>query len=167
MEFVDVVDAHDNIVGSASREEVHKKELLHRGVSVLVFNPEGKVFIQKRSPKKDVFPGFWECSISGHVQKGETEKDAALRELDEELGIRVTGKKLTELGKAGFHVGAERMLATFFVLRDIKTEIKMLEGATDGSFVELKDVEPSKFHPIAKLALDMFSSHKAAKKDFV
>lgn len=167
MEFVDVVDAHDNIVGSASREEAHKKELLHRGVSVLVFNPEGKVFIQKRSPKKDLFPSLWECSMSGHVKKGETAKDAALRELDEELGIRVTGKKLTEIGKTGFHVGAERMLATFFVVRDIKTEIKMLESATDGSFVELKDVEPGKFHPIAKLALELFSSHNVAKKDFV
>lgn len=167
MEFVDVVDAHDNIVGSASREEAHKKELLHRGVSVLVFNPEGKVFIQKRSPKKDLFPGLWECSMSGHVKKGETAKDAALRELDEELGIRVTGKKIIEVGKTGFHVGAERMLATFFVVRDIKTEVKMLEGATEGHFVELNEVNPKEFHPIAKLALEMFSNHKERKKDFV
>jgi 16S rRNA (adenine1518-N6/adenine1519-N6)-dimethyltransferase len=53
---------------------------------VLVFNPEGKLFLQKRSAKKDRHPRTWDSSASGHLDSGEDYDHAAARELREELG---------------------------------------------------------------------------------
>jgi isopentenyldiphosphate isomerase len=96
MEVFDVVDAHDNVVGSATRSEVHgSPDLIHRVAHVLVFAPDGRLYLQKRTETKDVQPGKWDTSVGGHVDKGEGYEQAARREMAEELGI--TGAPLTRL----------------------------------------------------------------------
>ena len=87
-EFFDVVDERDVVVGRATRREVHARGLWHRAVHVIVTNSEGRVFLQKRSMAKDISPGKWDSSCSGHVDSGEDYDAAAVRELGEELGLR-------------------------------------------------------------------------------
>jgi len=87
-EIFDVVDENDALTGQATRGEVHEKNLLHRAVHVLVFNKRGDVLLQKRSLLKDNHPGVWDSSVSGHLDSGENYETAAIRELDEEMGIR-------------------------------------------------------------------------------
>lgn len=87
-DIFDIVDENDKVVGQATRSEAHAKGLRHRAVHVLVFNAEGEVFMQKRSKSKDTWPGAWDSSCSGHVDAGEDYLEAALRELDEELGYK-------------------------------------------------------------------------------
>lgn len=87
-EYFDVVDEKDKIIGRATREECHKKGLLHRGIFVLVINSKGQILLQKRSMKKDTRPGYWTTSVSGHVDSGETYEEAAKREMHEEIGIQ-------------------------------------------------------------------------------
>ena len=82
-EFFDVVDGHDAVVGRAARREVHARGLMHRAVHILVFDETGRVFLQKRSMKKDIAPGLWDSSGSGHVDSGESYDVAAVRELGE------------------------------------------------------------------------------------
>jgi isopentenyldiphosphate isomerase len=86
-EIFDVVNERDEVVGQASRREVHQRRLLHRAVHVLVFNSRGEVFLQKRSMKKDCSPGAWDSSASGHLDRGEDYDAGAVRELREELGV--------------------------------------------------------------------------------
>src|SRR5580658_3200257 len=90
-EFFDVVDERDAVVGRASRREVHAHRLMHRAVHVLVFDDTGRVFLQKRSMKKDIAPGLWDSSCSGHVDSGESYDVAAVREFAEELGVALAG----------------------------------------------------------------------------
>jgi isopentenyldiphosphate isomerase len=45
------------------------------------------MFLQKRSMKKDNFPGTWDSSAAGHLDCGESYDACALREVKEELGI--------------------------------------------------------------------------------
>ncbi|MCX6878623.1 MAG: 16S rRNA (adenine(1518)-N(6)/adenine(1519)-N(6))-dimethyltransferase RsmA [Verrucomicrobia bacterium] len=87
-EILDVVDAHDQVIGTATRAQVHAKSLLHRAVHVHVYNPHGDLLLQQRSRLKDVHPGRWDSSVAGHLEAGETYLTAATRELDEEMGIR-------------------------------------------------------------------------------
>jgi isopentenyldiphosphate isomerase len=89
-EFFDVVNERDEVVGRASRREVHARGLLHRAVHVLVNDGAGRIFLQKRSMKKDTSPGKWDSSSSGHVDAGEDYDATAVRELHEELGWRTT-----------------------------------------------------------------------------
>ena len=86
-EVFDVVNERDEVVGRATRREVHARGLRHRAVHVLVFDGAGRVFLQKRSMKKDMSPGMWDSSCSGHLDSGEDYDFAATRELGEEIGV--------------------------------------------------------------------------------
>ena len=88
-ETFDVVDANDIVTGTATRGEVHARKLVHRAIHVFVFNKRGDLLLQKRSPLKDLCPGLWDSSVSGHLDSGEDYDAAAIRELDEEMGIAV------------------------------------------------------------------------------
>jgi isopentenyldiphosphate isomerase len=90
-EIFDVVNDHDEVIGQSTRREVHARGLLHRAVHVLVFDARGRVFLQKRSMAKDSAPGCWDSSCSGHLDAGEDYLTAAVRELVEEIGLRVPG----------------------------------------------------------------------------
>jgi isopentenyl-diphosphate delta-isomerase type 1 len=98
-ELFDVVDPGDHVVGRASRREVHARKLLHRAIHVLVHDPNGHLFLQRRSMAKDTFPGCWDSSCSGHVDAGEDYPRAAWRELGEELGWHDTSLPLRPLLK--------------------------------------------------------------------
>ncbi|MEJ2384159.1 MAG: NUDIX domain-containing protein [Xanthomonadales bacterium] len=87
MEWLEVVDAQDAVIGLERRGVIHARGLMHRSAQVLVFNSAGEVFLQKRSASKDEFPGLWDSSAAGHVNPGEGYADCARRELAEELGI--------------------------------------------------------------------------------
>ncbi len=89
-EIFDVVDERDQVIGQSPRREVHRLGLRHRAVHVLVFNQLGHLFLQKRSLRKDCFPGTWDSSASGHLDRGETYDACAVRELAEEIGLVVT-----------------------------------------------------------------------------
>ena len=88
-ELFDVVDENDRIVAQALRHEVHARGLRHRAVHVLVFNRSGELYLQKRSMAKDTAAGLWDSSASGHLGAGEEYDSCAIRELREEIGVRV------------------------------------------------------------------------------
>ena len=96
-EIYDVVDEKDQVIGQATRREIHQRSLLHRSIHILVFNSENEVFLQKRSMAKDENPGLWDTSSAGHVDSGETYDDCAHRELWEELGIKAVLKPLDKI----------------------------------------------------------------------
>ncbi|MEW5772679.1 MAG: NUDIX domain-containing protein [Thermodesulfobacteriota bacterium] len=86
-ELVDVVDEADRPIGVLPLAEVHRQGLYHRSVRVAVFDHAGRVYLQKRSKAKELYPGRLDLSATGHVRAGESREAAALRELQEELGI--------------------------------------------------------------------------------
>lgn len=86
-EIFDVVNERDEVIDHRPRSEVHRLKLLHRAVHVLVFNARGQLLLQKRSMRKDCFPGTWDSSASGHLDRGESYDACAVRELREEIGL--------------------------------------------------------------------------------
>jgi isopentenyldiphosphate isomerase len=88
-EIFDVVNERDEVIDRRPRSEVHRLGLLHRAVHVLVFNARGQIFLQKRSMAKDRQPGLWDSSASGHVDSGEDYDATAVREVEEEIGLRL------------------------------------------------------------------------------
>ena len=102
-EIFDVVNERDEVIDRRPRTEVHRSGLRHRAVHVLVFNDRGQIFLQKRSRNKDRQPGRWDSSASGHVDSGENYDEAAVRELQEEIGLRLssTPRRLFKLDACG------------------------------------------------------------------
>lgn len=88
-EIFDIVNERDEVIGRAPRKEVHARRLLHRAVHVLAFNSRGQLFLQKRSMLKDTAKGKWDSSASGHLDSGEDYDACAVREVREEIGLRL------------------------------------------------------------------------------
>jgi len=96
-EIFDVVNLRDQVLGRESRFIVHKKNLMHRAVHILIRRSSGNWLIQQRSEEKDLDPCLWTSSCSGHVDAGENYKEAAVRECIEELGVTVREQSLKEI----------------------------------------------------------------------
>jgi 16S rRNA (adenine1518-N6/adenine1519-N6)-dimethyltransferase len=92
-----VVDEVDRILRYAYRSQVHGDNSRHRAVHILIFNDAGEVYLQKRSRRKDRHPLLWDSSAAGHVSAGEGYDEAAQRELEEELGIKVPLEKVLKI----------------------------------------------------------------------
>ena len=87
-EWFDVVDGNDQVIGRALRRECHgNPALIHRTAHVVVFHPDGRLLLQKRSLRKDIQPGRWDTAVGGHLLPGEGYEAAARREMAEELGL--------------------------------------------------------------------------------
>ncbi len=97
-ELFDLVNEHDEVIGTVRRGDAHRDpSQLHRSVQILVVTSAGCIVLQRRSMAKDLFPGYYCASASGHVISGDDYLRTAHRELREELGIRA---ELTSLGTA-------------------------------------------------------------------
>lgn len=114
-EWVDLVDLDNRIVGAAPRAEVRRRNLLHRGIGIMCLNGRGDVYVHKRTDTKDVFPGMYDMFVGGVVGRGETYEQAALRELEEELGVR--GAELRHLFMHLYQGDANRSWIMVFDVR--------------------------------------------------
>lgn len=82
-----LVDKKDQIVGTAEKMAVHKKGLLHRAFSVIIFNSKEELLLQQRAKEKYHCGGLWTNTCCSHPRPGETVLQAARRRLSEEMGI--------------------------------------------------------------------------------
>lgn len=86
-ELVEIVDLDNQPIGAITRRIMREQGLIHRAAYILVFNDQGELFLQKRTPSKDIYPCYWDMAAGGVVLAGESYKVTARRELQEELGI--------------------------------------------------------------------------------
>jgi isopentenyl-diphosphate delta-isomerase len=86
MERVILVNENDKERGIEEKIKVHKKGLLHRAFSVLIFNDKKEILLQKRAREKP-FPSLWSNACCSHPRPGENLLEAAKRRLKEEMGI--------------------------------------------------------------------------------
>ncbi len=137
-EILEIVDEHNTVIGTAVRTEIHRRHLMHRSVHVFLFNSKGELFLQKRSARKDEFPGCYDSSAAGHVSPGESYIEAAARELKEELGIESPLKKIADL-PASQGTGWE------FVL--------FYAAASDSAVTPCaEEIEAGDFYPLSEIA---------------
>lgn len=104
MEYFEILNENGFKTGKIdSRTNVHKLGLHHAAVCILVINESNQILLQKRSSNKDSNPDKWDISCAGHVDLEETFEDAAIRELNEELGIKINKTDLIELSTVHIH----------------------------------------------------------------
>lgn len=127
-EMLDVVNKQDITIDQQPRGKVHRLGLWHRGAHVFLFAPDGKLLVQKRSADRVHAPSLLDCSVSEHVQAGESYLQAAHRGLKEEMGVE--GITLKELYKFRMNYGVN------------DNEISVLyEGRVDPRQVQFDPVE--------------------------
>jgi isopentenyl-diphosphate delta-isomerase len=87
LDDVILVDDGDRAIGTAAKLPAHREGLLHRAISVIVRDHEGRLLLQKRAAGKYHSAGLWTNTCCSHPRPGEPTADAAARRLSEEMGV--------------------------------------------------------------------------------
>jgi len=151
------VDEEDRVIGERPRREVHVNNLRHRAVHMLIFNTSGELFLQKRSPWKDMSPSLWDSSAAGHVDAGEEYDAAAVREIREELGVDVNLEPLFKL--PSIPATAWEFIQVYRGVHDGPFQLAPAEIETGAFFpvarvLEWAAASPEDFTPVCRLVLD-------------
>ncbi|MER6425494.1 NUDIX domain-containing protein [Streptomyces sp. NPDC001137] len=80
------VDAQDRVLGVVGRWEAVREGWLHRVAVVVCRDRQGRFLVHRRAEHLSRFPGHFELGVGGAAGVGESYKEAAARELSEELG---------------------------------------------------------------------------------
>jgi len=122
-----VLDASGAATGrTAPKSEAHRLGLWHRCAHVWIVSPElpdglgPRLYVQRRAPNKDTWPGCLDVTAAGHLAAGEGPVEGGLRELEEELGLAVAPAELVPLGtrkiEASIPAGTDREFQEVFLL---------------------------------------------------
>lgn len=94
-ELIDVLDEKGIHTGKVvTRKEVHTQGLWHKVVVVAIMDKNGHLLMQQRSKEVEKNKEKWDVTAAGHISAGQTSKEAAIREVLEEVGIRVEEDEL-------------------------------------------------------------------------
>lgn len=96
-ELLDIVDSNDKVIGRDTKENKFIKGLITRNVAIFILDHNKRLLIAKRSSNKKSFPNRYDLAACGNVKAGETYKEAAEREVSEELGIKCNLKFLGKI----------------------------------------------------------------------
>lgn len=86
-DYVILVNENDEELGTMEKLEAHRKALLHRAFSVFVFNDNNELLLQQRAADKYHSPLLWTNTCCSHQKLGESNLEAGLRRLEEEMGF--------------------------------------------------------------------------------
>ena len=102
LELLDVVDENGMPTGEVvPREKAHELGIRHRTAHVWLVRfraSEAEILLQKRCEQKDSWPGCYDISSAGHIPAGVDFIPSAIRELQEELGVKAMPEELIFCG---------------------------------------------------------------------
>lgn len=105
-EYVVLVNEIDEQIGVMEKIEAHEKAILHRAFSVFIFNDKNELMLQQRALTKYHSPGLWTNTCCSHQRDGESNLEAGMRRLKEEMGFVTTLEEKTSfIYKAPFDNG--------------------------------------------------------------
>jgi len=166
MEKIRVVDENDNELGLKEKEECHKLNgILHRAITVFIFNNQGHLLITKRSKNKILWPEIWETSCSTHVHENETYGQSAEERIKHELNVSSKLKVHSKFKYSAIfkEIGSENEICALLTGHWNK-EIKPNQNeVSEYKWISLDDLKeeikenPEQFAPWLKIALEEYS----------
>lgn len=102
MEYLDIYDENGKHLGKEERSIVHRDALWHKTVHCWLYDKEGNIYFQIRKDKEKLY-----TTASGHVQAGETVKEAFGREVKEEIGVDICYETATLVNVVPFKLDRE------------------------------------------------------------
>ncbi len=102
MEYLDIYDENGKYLGKEERSIGHRDALWHKTVHCWLYDEEGNIYFQIRKDKEKLY-----TTASGHVQAGETVKEAFGREVKEEIGVDICYETATLVNVVPFKLDRE------------------------------------------------------------
>jgi isopentenyldiphosphate isomerase len=149
MEHLPIVCEHTNTeLGVLPRPEAIKTGAWCRSTDVYIMNSDGQILCHQRSMEKERNPGCWSTHVGGHVGVGETYDTNALKELEEEAGVKKDAKQLIQWRTAKNEKG--RLWVRKYVV---------LHDAPESAFIpQPGEVESFKWHSLEEI-MKMTAEH--------
>ncbi|MDO6597473.1 NUDIX domain-containing protein [Oceanihabitans sp. 2_MG-2023] len=98
-EQIDIVSKTGEATGkSVAKSIIHQKGYYHNTAHIWFYTPKGEILLAQRAASKVICPLLWDVSVAGHVDAGETIEQAAIREIQEEIGLSISKKGLQKIG---------------------------------------------------------------------
>lgn len=98
VEWLNLVNEQDEVIGRVTRDEAWEKRLPVRVVNAFLVNSRGELWVPRRTAHKRMFPNCLDMSVGGHVDSGEDYLSCFKREAQEELNLNVDLMTWRELG---------------------------------------------------------------------
>ena len=141
-EWFPVVEASGFVVGRSTREYCHSgAKPLHPVIHIHIIDRFGRIYLQKRSMRKDIQPGKWDTAVGGHVSYGETILEAVYREASEEIGLLAFNP--IYIKSYEFESEIERELVNVFAAVGNFELQPDLDEVDEGKWWNLEDVDAS------------------------
>ena len=141
-EFFPVVEPSGLVVGRSTRDYCHSgAKPLHPVIHIHIIDRYGRIYLQKRSMRKDIQPGKWDTAVGGHVSYGETILEAVHREAAEELNF--TDFNPIYLRTYEFESAVEREMVNVFAAVGSYELHPDLDEVDEGRWWELADIDAS------------------------
>ena len=140
VEMFPIIEPSGLVVGQAARSYCHGgSNLLHPVVHLHIVDRDSRLFVQRRSLSKDLFPGWWDTAVGGHVSYGEGIEEALFREAEEELGF--TSFNPVFLGNYVWESYTEReMVCMFATVGNFPLEPHNDE-VPEGKYIPMQEIE--------------------------
>lgn len=96
---LEIINENDEVIGLETRTKVHQEGLLHREIHIWFLTPQAEIIFQHRAKDKDTYPDKLDATVGGHVDPTMSYGDTAIKECEEETGIKIDLNKLVFLRK--------------------------------------------------------------------
>ncbi len=144
-ELLTEVNSKNEIIGPLARGIAHScPDKIYRTIYVIVRDKNNKILLQKRSSTKDLYPDCWDLSVGGHVNYGRSYLETAIKELEEEIGIKASAKELKFIGEVLVKLPSSNEFFQVFeynlkVKDDIKVEVSELSQTAWMTMEEIRE----------------------------
>lgn len=155
-EILDIYTRDGEHLGSKEKSICHSNNpgVYHKPVWIWIINSKGQILLQKRAKTKKNFPDLWDMPSAGHVSAGESSIQGAIRETEEELGLKTVESDYIFVG--GFVADISWELAQIYLLKtdkDISDMKLQVEEVAEVKWVNLEEFKElfysSEFVPFA------------------
>lgn len=141
-EWFPVVLPSGLVVGRSTREYCHGgAKPLHPVIHIHIIDRFSRIYLQKRSMRKDIQPGKWDTAVGGHVSYGESLMEAVYREASEELGFTEFNPVYLETYE--FESAIEKEMVNIFAVVGSYDLHPDLDEVDEGRWWELADIDAS------------------------
>ena len=150
--MLDVLDERGRPTGEVAwKSEAHRRGLWHDCFHCWIAGGDAGgpyLLVQRRAAAKDTWPGCLDVTAAGHLRSGEEPLAGGLREIEEELGLKVEPGRLIPLGTRRIEQeipdGCDREFHEVFLLLDTTPpeDLRLQEGEVAAVLrIGLGDVE--------------------------
>ncbi len=139
-EWFPIVEANGMVVGRSSREYCHSgAKPLHPVIHIHIIDRYSRIYLQKRSMRKDIQPGKWDTAVGGHVSYGESLMESVYREAYEEL--RFTEFNPIYMETYEFESSVEREMVNVFAVVGSYELYPDMDEVDEGRWWNLADID--------------------------